>query len=155
MKLTLALITSFLMVSTTAMPLEGRDNHVEAYQDPRGDVAKLFIRQGDKPNKPLQHGPAFGTDGTCLTTLAPYLRLTSHSLEGALPSHRQGPGHIHHPRLLARASQRAQEDLCIPVWYPVDDRRRIGKLQLSRRLEPWWRADLQFPKWVQQGDGFL
>lgn len=73
MKLTLALITSLLMVNAAAMPLEGRDNHVEAYQDPRGDVAKLFIRQGDKPNKPLQHGPAFGSDGMPIAPLVFYM----------------------------------------------------------------------------------
>lgn len=65
MKLTISLLTSLaLMASATAIPLESRDNHVEWYQDPRGDVAKLFIRDGDKPGKPLAHGPAFGSDGT-------------------------------------------------------------------------------------------
>ncbi|KAI5449006.1 hypothetical protein NCC49_005690 [Naganishia albida] len=63
MKLTISLVTSLaLMASATAIPLESRDNHVEWYQDPRGDVAKLFIRDGDKPGKPLAHGPAFGSD---------------------------------------------------------------------------------------------
>lgn len=64
MKLTFSLLTSFLIVNAAAMPHEARDNHVEAYQDPRGDVAKLFIRQGEKPGKPLPQGPASGSDGT-------------------------------------------------------------------------------------------
>jgi hypothetical protein len=63
MKLTL-LTSLALMASATAIPLEARDNHVEWYQDPRGDVAKLFVRNGDKPGKPLSNGPAFGSAGT-------------------------------------------------------------------------------------------
>lgn len=65
MKLTLSLLTSVaLMASASAIPLEARDNHVDWYQDPRGDVAKLFLREGDKPGKPLAQGPAFGSAGT-------------------------------------------------------------------------------------------
>lgn len=63
MKLTL-LTSLALMASATAIPLDARDNHVEWYQDPRGDVAKLFVRNGDKPGKPLSNGPAFGSAGT-------------------------------------------------------------------------------------------
>lgn len=61
MKLTFALITSLLIATTAAMPLEERDNHIDWYQDPRGEVAKLFLRQGGKPGKPLQ-SPKFGSD---------------------------------------------------------------------------------------------
>ncbi|GHJ89875.1 hypothetical protein NliqN6_6277 [Naganishia liquefaciens] len=61
MKLTFAFITSTLIATAAAMPLEERKNHVDWYQDPRGDVAKLFIREGGKPGKPSP-GPQFGSD---------------------------------------------------------------------------------------------
>ncbi|KAJ9126212.1 hypothetical protein QFC24_001935 [Naganishia onofrii] len=64
MKLTASLLASVLSIMVaTAAPLEGRDNphNVEPYQDKHSDVAKLFVRAGEKAGKPLANGPTIGS----------------------------------------------------------------------------------------------
>lgn len=85
MKLTFALVTSFLVATTAAMPFEERDNHVDWYQDPSGEVAKLFLRPGGKPGKPLQT-PEFGSDGESSSSrLIPRLTSPQHGRPSILP----------------------------------------------------------------------
>lgn len=63
-------------------------------------------------------------------------------MEGTLPADRQSSGHIQHPGILARPSERAEKDPDIPRRHPLDHRRRLGKLCLPDRNEPVECRDL-------------
>ncbi|KAJ9118098.1 hypothetical protein QFC22_003997 [Naganishia vaughanmartiniae] len=54
-----------MAATAAAVPMDTRGNphNVEPYQDNHSDVAKLFIRAGDKPGKPLAKGPQIGSAG--------------------------------------------------------------------------------------------